>query len=68
MLGQEVDKKGFEVLIAKVNMDPHGSFNFEQYMQMMVLNTKEMVSPGLVYTEMVLDQAVSKISEVQSMN
>jgi len=55
MLGQEVDKKGFEVLIAKVNMDPHGSFNFEQYMQMMVLNTKEMVSPGLVYTEMVLD-------------
>ena len=55
MLGQQVDQKGIEILIAKVNLDPHGSFNFEQYMQIMAKNTQEMIAPGLVYTEMLLD-------------
>ena len=68
MLGQQVDQKGIEILIAKVNLDPHGSFNFDQYMQIMAKNTQEMIAPGLVYTEMLLDQAVTKIAEVQNLN
>jgi Ca2+-binding EF-hand superfamily protein len=35
IMGQDVNQKGIELLIAKVNMDPHGSFNFEQYMKIM---------------------------------
>ena len=54
--------------MAKVNLDPHGSFNFEQYMKMMVKNTKEMINPGLVYTEMMLDQVLTKVVEVQNYN
>lgn len=63
-MGQDVNQKGIELLIAKVNLDPHGSFNFEQYMQIMAKNTKEMINPALVYSEMVLDKVVAKVNEV----
>jgi hypothetical protein len=29
-------------------------------------NAKEMIEPGLVYTEMVLDKVVSKVDEIQN--
>ena len=67
-MGQDVNQKGIELLIAKVNLDPHGSFNFEQYMQIMAKNTKEMINPALVYSEMVLDKVVAKVNEVQNYN
>lgn len=67
-MGQDVNQKGIELLIAKVNMDPHGSFNFEQYMKIMAQNTKEMINPALVYSEMVLDKVVAKVNEVQNYN
>ena len=53
-------------MIAKVNLDPHGSFNYEQYVKIMSQNAKEMIEPGLVYTEMVLDKVVSKVDEIQN--
>jgi len=31
-------------------------------------NAKDMISPGLVYTEMVLDKIVAKVDEVQNYN
>lgn len=34
----------------------------------MVKNTVDMLNPGLVYTEMILDQSIGKISEVRNMN
>ena len=68
MLGQNVDQKGIEFMIAKVNMDPHGSFNFEQYMDIMVKNTIDNINPALVYSEMVLEKVTGKVNEIQSMN
>lgn len=67
-MGQDVNQKGIELLIAKVNLDPHGSFNYEQYVKIMSQNAKDMISPGLVYTEMVLDKVVAKVDEVQNYN
>lgn len=68
MLGQNVDQKGIEIMIAKVNMDPHGAFNFEQYMDIMTKNTIENINPALVYSEMVLEKVVGKVIEIQGYN
>jgi hypothetical protein len=55
-------------MIAKVNMDPHGAFNFEQYMDIMTKNTIENINPALVYSEMVLEKVVGKVIEIQGYN
>ena len=39
MLGQQFDQKSIKILITKVSFDPHGFFNFEQYIQIMAKNT-----------------------------
>ena len=48
-------------------MNPKGKLNYEQYVELMLLNTQEMYNPALVYLEQVLETLITKIEEIREM-